>query len=242
MAPKILFVTALLLMSTLLAIAQVFTITKVERIGDHVVLHYDLIDTVSSRTYTVNIYGSQDNYASPLEKISGDIGLEVRPGGDRKIVWNAREALGAAFAGDVRLEVRGKVYIPFVKLDGFDDYKVFKRKKTYKVTWTGGRGNSVLNFDLYRGEKRITSFPNIANVGYCNLKFNDVRPGKGYVLRISDAKNKDDVVYSAPFQIKRKVPLLLKALPVAAVAYAVYSLASGSSAEPDIIDPPVPAD
>lgn len=244
--PRLLtFLTCLfLLLPGASVVAQTFSITKVERISDQIVLHYDLMDTVASRRYTINLYSSSDSFTTPLEKVAGDIGLEVKPGGNRRIIWKARDELGAAFAGNVRLEVRGKVYVPFVKLDGFDDYKVFKRKKSYKVTWTGGRGNSVLNFDLYRGDKRITSYPNIANVGYHNLVFADVKPGKNYRLRISDAKNKDDVVYSAPFRIRRKVPLLLKVVPMAAVGYLVYSLSAGADSapggEPDIIDPPVP--
>ena len=235
----LIFVATLILQAGWLA-AQSFNINKVERVAGTIVLHYDLIDTVSLRTYTINMYSSADHFVSPLREISGDAGLEVRPGSRRKIIWNAREELGSAFEGDVRLEIRGKVYVPFVKLDGFDDYKTFRRRKNYKITWTGGRGNNVLNFDLYRGDKKITAYPNIANVGYCNLRFDDVKPGKNYVLKVSDSKNKDDVVYSAPFQIRRKVPLLLKLVPVGGAAYVIYALTSVVGGEEDIIDPPLP--
>lgn len=218
--------------------AQTFTITKVERISDDVVLHYDLVDTVVSRSYTINVFSSADNYITPLQKVSGDVGLEVRPGANHKIVWHAKEELGNTFSGDIALEVRGKIYIPFVKLDGFDDYKKFKRNRTYKITWTGGRGNSVLNFDLYKKEKKITTFPNIANVGNYSLKFEQVKPGRNYRLKISDAKNKDDVVYSAPFKIKRKVPLIVKVIPLVAAGYIISTTAKDS--DNSIVDPPEP--
>jgi hypothetical protein len=221
--------------------AQVFTITKTERQGDNIILYYDLLDSISNRTYTVNAYTSLDNYINPLTKVTGDVGLEVKPGGNRKITWRAKEELGSGFNGEVALEVRGKIYIPFVKLDGFGDYQKFKRLRNYKITWTGGRGNNVLNFDLYRGEKKITTFPNIANVGQYTLRFDgNVHPGKNYRLKVSDAKNKDDVVWTDPFKVKRKTPLLLKMLPMLGVGYLVTALAGKNNGSIDIVDPPTP--
>jgi Ser-Thr-rich glycosyl-phosphatidyl-inositol-anchored membrane family len=223
------------------ALAQAFTITKTERQGDNLVLYYNLVDSINNRAYTINIYSSSDNYINPLNKLSGDVGLEVKPGGNRKIVWRAKEELGADFTGDIALEVRGKIYIAFVKMDGFNDYQKFKRLRNYKITWTGGRDNSVLNFDLYRGEKKITSFPNIANVGQFTLKFDaNVRPGKNYKLKVSDAKNKDDVVWTDTFKIRRKTPLLLKVLPLFGVGYLATTLKSSSTANNDIVDAPCP--
>jgi hypothetical protein len=225
------------------AVAQVFTITKTERQGDNLILYYDLLDSISNRAYTINVYSSADNYINPLSKVSGDVGLEVKPGGNRKIIWRAKEELGPDFAGDLALEVRGKIYIPFVKLDGFNDYKNFKRLRNYKITWTGGRGNSVLNFDLYRGEKKIASFPNIANVGQYTVKFEgNIRPGNNYKLKVADAKNKDDVVWTDNFKIRRKTPLLLKVIPLLGLGYLATTLAgSSSTANNDIIDAPCPA-
>src|SRR5882724_3153880 len=98
-----------------LAQAQEFAIKKVEVATDKVFIFYDLIDTISSRTYTVNIYSSRDSYVSPLQKVQGDLGLEVKPGRNRKITWNAKDELGGDFEGKVGLEVRGKLYIPFIR-------------------------------------------------------------------------------------------------------------------------------
>jgi hypothetical protein len=224
------------------AAAQVFTITKTERQGDNLILYYDLLDSINNRAYTINVYSSADNYINPLNRVGGDVGLEVKPGGNRKIIWKAKEELGPDFVGDLALEVRGKIYIPFVKLDGFNDYKKFKRLRNYKITWTGGRGNSVLNFDLYRGEKKITSFPNIANVGQYTVKFEgNIRPGNNYKLKVADAKNKDDVVWTDNFKIRRKTPLLLKVIPLLGLGYLATTLTgSSSTTNNDIVDAPCP--
>src|SRR4249919_2005967 len=49
--------------------AQEFTIKKVELTGESIILHYDLIDTIKARTYSINVYSSKDNFMSPLQKI-----------------------------------------------------------------------------------------------------------------------------------------------------------------------------
>lgn len=219
-------------------LAQTFTIDRFERAGDDLIIHYNLADTIKNRVYTINLYASTDNYINPLTKVEGDLGLEVKPGGNRKIIWHAKEELGAAFKGSVALEVRGKLYVPFVRLSAFEDFRKFKRKKDYKITWTGGRDNQVLNFDLYKGDKKITTYPNIANVGNYNLRFEGVRPGRNYKLKITDTKNKDDVVISEPFKIKRKTPLLLKAIPILGLGFALVQLTPITIN--DIVDPPTP--
>ncbi|MEJ0058048.1 MAG: hypothetical protein WDN75_21785 [Bacteroidota bacterium] len=113
--------------------------------AESIILHYDLIDTIKARTYTINVYSSKDNYLAPLQKIKGDAGLEVRPGQNRKITWNSKEELGPAFKGDVELEIRGRVYIPFVKFEGFQDQQVIKRGKAKTITWSGGTRQNILN-------------------------------------------------------------------------------------------------
>lgn len=231
-------IIVLLLNTVSLAFSQQFTIRRVEVSGDKINLYYDLVDDLQ-RNYTIALYASRDNYISPLEKVGGDIGLEIKPGGNHKIVWSAKEELGADFEGKIALEVRGRVYIPFVRLDGL--HKSFKRDKPYELTWTGGTQQNILNFELYKGESKVTTFPNIANVGHYTLTMPlSVKPGKDYKFKITDSRNKDQIVYSQPFGVSRKIPLLLKGVPIALVAGGVYFLTSGTKDSQNIPDPIVP--
>lgn len=219
--------------------AQQFSIRKVELAGDNINLYYDLLDETPQRSYTVSLYSSRDNFISTLEKVSGDVGLEVRPGANKKIVWKAKDELGPDFEGKVGLEIRGKIYIPFVRLDGLN--KTFKRDRPYEITWTGGTQQNILNFDLYKGEEKVTSFPNIANVGHYTLTMPlTVKPGKGYRFMITDTRNKDQIVFSSDFGVSRKIPLLVKAVPVVLLAGGIYLLTAGSDGPEDIPDPITP--
>lgn len=86
-----------LLLSAHAGWSQEFMIHKVEITAETIVIHYNLVDTTSERRYTVNAYSSKDNFLAPLQKVSGDIGLEVAPGINRKITWNSKEELGNSF-------------------------------------------------------------------------------------------------------------------------------------------------
>jgi hypothetical protein len=234
---NVLFPVALL--TSLTVMSQTFSIRRLEVAGDKINLYYDLIDSVSSRTYTIALYSSHDNFVLPVQKVSGDLGLEVKPGRNKKIVWNAKEELGAAFNGKVGMEVRGRLYIPFVRLEGLN--KKLKRLTPTEITWSGGTQQNILNFDLYRGEERVTRFANIANVGHYTLTIpTTVKPGKGYRFKITDSRNKDQIVNSAPFKVKRKIPLLMKAIPVVVIGLGSYLVVLGNKGRREIPDPSIP--
>lgn len=219
--------------------AQDFSIKKVEITADQVIVHYDLLDTTRERTYTIHLYSSTDNFLSPLVKISGDVGLEVTPGTNRKIVWNSKEELGASFIGNVELEIRGRVYIPFIQLLGFEDIKDRKRLVPFMVKWTGGSSGNILNFQLYNKEnKLIHTFPNAPNEQQYRLTIpRSVKSGNGYYFKITDSKNSDQVIVSSTFAIKPKYPLALKALPLLAIGIGAYMILTSDSNN-DISEPP----
>ena len=219
----------LLITHSWLSGAQEFSITNVELAGDKLVIFYDLIDTVKNRHYTVHVYSSMDSYLNPLEKISGDAGLEVAPGKHKKITWNIAEELAPDFEGKVGLEVRGRLYVPFVRFTGFEDYGIRKRGVPFVITWSGGTRLNVLNFDLYQEDTKIWTQPSVANTGNFEMTIpTSVKPGRGYLFRISDTKNKDQVVFTSEFAIKRKIPLGLKAIPLLAAGAAAFYIISGS--------------
>jgi hypothetical protein len=236
-------VFALMLFSVSKLAAQTIKIRSVEYLDKKVVLYYDLLDSLEGRAFSIRLYFSSDGYLNPLAKVSGDVGLEIKSGKNRKIVWALSEELPPDFSGKVALEIRGRLFIPFIQTESINSYKVFKRKRKYQLTWSGGTPQNVLNFDLMKGDKKITTFPNLANVGHHTFEFPiHIRPGKGYHFRISDTKNKDEVVVTNTFKIKRKIPLLVKSIPLMAMGYGI-SILTGKSPVPfsddDIDGPPL---
>lgn len=204
--------------------AQSVAIKKIEVAGDDIVVHYDLDDSNPNNEYQLSLFASRDNFASALTKVTGDIGSEVKPGTDKKVRWNAREELGN-YKGRLSLEIRGKVFIPFVKLQNLETKQGFKRGTSRALSWKPGNTNPI-NVELFKGGQRVDGAMNIPNNGGHPFYFpSHAKPGDDYRLRFTDTKNPDDVVYSPAFKVKPKLPFLLKVLPIAAVAGGLVFLA-----------------
>lgn len=220
----------LMAVGALAGIAQNLQITNAEIKNNRIVVYYDLTDSIPDRMYSVRIYASADGYINPLQKVAGDVGLTVKTGLNRKVEVDAASEWDKGISGPLAFELRARVFVPFINTESINQYKVFKRSHAYNLTWSGGSSQNVLNFDLYKGEKKIASFPNIGNAGHHTIELPSyVKPGAGYRFRISDSKNSDEVVYTSEFRVRRKTPLLLKSLAIGAAGAAVMMLGSGSS-------------
>ncbi len=221
--------------------AQTVSIKKIELDGEKVIVHYDLDDSNPNNEYQVNLYASKDKFSAPLTKVKGDIGEEVKPGADRKVEWNLLQEYGN-YKGKISLEIRGKVFVPFVKLKNFDTKKSYKRGNSYDLTWRPGNTNPI-HIELYKGSQRVGGELNHPNNGAYALSIaSSVKPGKDYRIKITDSKRSDEIVYSEYFRVTPKIPFALKLIPMLAVVGGAAVLAGGSkgSAEKGPVSIPYP--
>lgn len=201
---------------------NVFVIEQIEMVDNKVVIRYNLNDDNMNHTYLVQLFTSQDNFTVPLTKVSGDVGVDVKPGLAKRITWDATKEAGN-FSGDISFEIRGRIYVPFVKLKAMDEGAVFKRGKNYPITWTSGNTNGQVNIELYKGDVRIAGDNNQPNVGkYEWFIPGGTKKGSDYRLKFTNTKDQGDVVYSQPFTIKPKIPLIVKAIGAAIVGGGIF--------------------
>lgn len=213
----------LLLFSTL-GWAQKVSIKRVEIAGDKIIVHYDLEDSNPNNEYQIALYSSQSNFSTALTKVKGDVGNEVKPGTDRKIEWSIREELGP-YKGRISLEVRGKMFVSVAKFTNINETTKMKRGKSHTITWKPGNSNPV-NIEVLNGGQKISADLNQPNNGSHTIFIpKTAARGKGYTVRITDTRNSQDAVMSKPFAVTRKVPLLLLAVPAAAVVGGIVVVA-----------------
>lgn len=208
-------------------IAQTVTIKKIELAGEKIVVIYDLDDSNPNNEYQLSLFASKDKFSAPLTKVKGDVGDDVKPGVGKKIEWNLLEEYGS-FKGKLSMEIRGKVFVPFVKLKNFDTKKTYKRGKSYEIAWRPGNTNPI-HIELYKGSQRVSGELNHPNNGLYSLSISSqVKPGKDYRLKITDSRVSDQIIYSDNFKIARKIPFIVKLIPTLAVAGAIGVLVGGS--------------
>lgn len=212
--------------------AQKIAVKKIEMAGEKIIVHYDLDDGNPNNEYQISLYSSRNAFNAPLAKVSGDVGSDVKIGLNKKIIWNVKEELGP-YKGKLSLEVRGKVFVPIVRLNNLSTKSRFKRGKSHVITWRASNSNAI-HVELYKGGQRVSGDLNQPNNGTYNLFVpQHAAVGKDYTLRITDSRNAEAVVNSEPFAVTRKVPLLLKVVPVLAIGGVIAVLASGSKSPSD---------
>ena len=211
--------------------AQKIAVKKIEMAGEKIIVHYDLDDGNPNNEYQISLYSSRNAFNAPLAKVSGDVGPEVKLGLNKKIIWNVKEELGP-IKGRLSLEIRGKVYAPVARLNNISTKSKFKRGKSHSITWRAGNNNAI-HIELLKGGQRVAGELNQPNNGSFSLFIPEhAAVGKDYAIRITDSRNSEDVVTSQPFTVTRKVPMLLKVVPILAVAGVVGVLASKGGGGP----------
>ena len=210
-------------------VAQTLTSKNVYTKGGDVILTYDLEDDDPSHRFSLQLYSSKDNFIEPLLGVEGDVGIDQTVGRGKRIVWHAKEELGAYYKGAMSLEIKGKLYIPFIGLESFERIQSIKRSVPQTITWEAGRGSTTLTWNLFnRKDELVQSFTNIANVGDYDLTLPaDVRAGKGYYFEITDQDNREEVVRTPTFEVKRKIPLFWKGFILGGVVTGGAILAAG---------------
>ena len=219
---------------------QNLAIKNVELDGEKIIVNYDLEDSNPRNEYKLDLYASKDNFATPLSKVSGDVGPEVKPGLNKKIIWSVREEIGG-YKGRIALEIRGKVYIPFVKLQNFNAGTVYKKGKSYNLSLKAGNTNPI-HVELYKGSQRISGEMNHPNNGAYTLTIpGNSKPGSDYRIKITDSKNAEELIYSPNFKVKPKVPAWLKiAVPVLVAGGIIAAIGGGGGEKPGSKDIPLP--
>ncbi|MBS1557681.1 MAG: hypothetical protein JST69_03045 [Bacteroidetes bacterium] len=211
--------------------AQTVTIKSVELSGDNIIVNYDLEYSNSSSEFLLNLYASNDNFSAPLKKVTGDVGAEIKPGTNKKMIWAIRNEWGG-YKGKLALEVRGKVFVPFIKLQSFTTTAAkYKRGKSYDLLWKVGNSNPI-NIELYKGNTRIQGSMQQPNNGAFTLFIPaDSKADDDYRLKISDTRNAEEVIYTPYFKIVRKVPALVKAIVPLAIGGGIVTLLGGNKKE-----------
>ena len=225
--------TFLFLLTAFALNAQKLTLTRLELAREKIIVYYTLDDSNPNHEYQVSLYSSKDNFATPLVRVTGDVGTEIKPGKDKKIEWNAYQELGA-YRGEISVEVRARVYVPFVKITSFDPRKAYKRGKTHPLLWTSGNMGGQVDIELFNGQDRVYGERNIPNTGKYDLFIPaSTKPGKDYRLKFTNTRNRDEFIFSTPFRIVPKIPMALKAggalLLVGGAAAVISGLDSGNN-------------
>jgi Ser-Thr-rich glycosyl-phosphatidyl-inositol-anchored membrane family len=219
--------------------SQNLVMNLVEVKDNQIVIHYDLNDLETHHTYSVSLFTSQNNFTTKMLKVSGDAGYEVAVGKDKQLIWDISGELGP-YKGRLTFDVRAHLYVPFAKIKGIDEGRVFRRGKSYPIVWTSGDPEGKVNIELYKGSKLVLASTDQKNSGLYQLLLPVSTPvGKDYKLKFINPADVNEAKFSQPFTVKRKVPTGVKVAVLAVVAGGAIILTGGKSSTPPPVTQPV---
>lgn len=191
-----------------------------------VVVKYDFLLGEKGVDYELYLYGSHDNFTTPLQQTTGDVGKNIQIGTHKIIYWDAQKELGI-FKGDFSLKVKGNKYIPFASFKNIDSNQKIIRGEDFNLKWeTSTKSHKVL-IKINRNGVPISDPFLVENSGSYNWEVPaKLRPGKGYTIQILNTENQINEETSESFSVKRKIPLGYKIIPTAIVALAAILIIS----------------
>ncbi len=223
-----------------IAFGQEMQIDRIDVRGNKIIIWYDLKDPNADRKYAINIFSSLDGFTAPLAKVKGDVGMDIKPGADKKITWDIIAELGA-FKGNLIFKIIGNVQAPFVNLAEFKEGLVFKRGRNYPITWASGNKDGKVNIELYKNKELVWSIENLPNNGKYDWAIPEkAKSSKHYRLKFTNAVDPNDFLFTSSFTIKPRTPMILKAGAVLVLGAGATILGgkSGNSYNNSLADPP----
>ena len=198
---------------------------------DKIIIIYDLVSIDIGSRVKVSVFSSHDNFETPLNNVSGDVGF-VMPGPNRRITWLAGDLIKSA--DTLTFQFKGEV-VYGLKFTNPSENQNFKRGITHTLSWEGGilKDTITLILQTPNGEDQQLIQTDSKNSFDWDIP-KDAKTGRGYTLKMTN----NETVIEHRFAIKRRLSLAWYSLPVVGVL--TYLIIGNGSESNDLPDAPSP--
>lgn len=187
--------------------------------GEKVTITYDLTGGAPDTKYRVAVYGSHNNYSTPLNQVTGDIS-DVTPGTGKRIEWNAKNEM-VEYSGDITFELRAD---PIVAALSVKTPSGVKKGKTATINYSGVAPGESVKLDLIKGGVVVNQVGTTSDPSKYTWSVPvDVEKSSDYQIRITAGGR---TANSSSFAIKPKSKMWMYIVPAVVVVGVVAVLAS----------------
>jgi hypothetical protein len=210
--------------------------------GEKVIISYDLVSPYLDDRFSVLLFSSHDDFKAPLSLLVGDAGANVSGGRAHRITWDAKSSLPSDFNAEITFKVKASIAVSLHHASRLDakplDFASYKRGGILNLEWNGGREKEPIAIELLKNDELVEKISEAENNNLYSWTIpGKTKPGKDYSIRVSKVNDSRVSTMSQPFQIKPKVALWMKLVPVAVVGGIVAVLAGSKDEEPDLPGP-----
>lgn len=212
--------------------AQKLENIDVQIVNGNIVLAFDLLPVESVKEqYDIEITSSKDNYRTPVKVLNGST-KNVEPKGKLKYTIDGF-ANFEGYSGPLDFQINANlVYSPLRFLSPSTATSV-KKGKSMNLVWRGGAKNARYNLGLYKSGVKISTIKS----GFSNKTAiwqvpSDSKPGSDYTMKVEVENNMEQSAFTKEFKIKRKIPIVVKVLPLVIAGGVFAVISGGGSSEP----------
>ena len=218
---------------------QISNISASQTNENTVRVSYDLRGEVPGQLFKVDLYSSANQFSLPLTYVDGYVGEDVEAGINKFIDWDISKEL-VAFDGELVFEIRATLTFTPIRVTFPANTKI-ARGKQHQISWQGSNTSEYVDLQLYRNGRRIATIASTINDGLYEWDVpSETKPGKGYTVRISSTSSSQSDT-GEEFAVRRKIPMVVKLLPIAIITPVVINLLDEDPEPPRFLpSPPSP--
>jgi len=227
----------LLVFFSLPAQSQRIENVKISKNENNLTLEFDLISENENDIFEIGILKVIDNTPEIVQNVTGDVGLNVEKGFNKKAIIDLEKEFGGEPLS-VKFIISAIVSTPFVTII-LEEQEKIKRGKNRLITWEGGDGDEILAIELHQLDSLIEHLSNSLNTGSFLWKpSSDLVLGKDYQLKIININNPMNYSLSEPFELTSKYPWPVKVGAILASAGIISIIGQITQGDSVIPDPP----
>jgi hypothetical protein len=153
------FLLLFLLFQSWLGFAQKIENVHSEQDGNNINIYYDLLTKKSTEVFNITVYCSTNGgktFGNSLIGVSGDIGNNITPGKNKKIVWNVLQDM-KELSGDIVFNVKAEV-VPSQIKDTINKNQDLVKKKILVVASLGFGSSGGLMVGIFKKKGLYLSY------------------------------------------------------------------------------------
>lgn len=178
-------------------------------IDGEIIIEYALSGGNMDQKYQIEVFGSHNNYQSPLSMVRGDVGKAILAGTAKKIVWDVLNEL-ETFDGYITFHIKGSLDGMPLTFISPNAGSTLRRGKNFTIKWAGGDKNLPLKLELIKNGQPVQFIGEESNTGYFVGKIPKTTEKGTYTIKLTST---GEIKESSPFVVKGKVPVIFKILP-----------------------------
>jgi Ser-Thr-rich glycosyl-phosphatidyl-inositol-anchored membrane family len=201
-----------------------------------ITITYDIVGAKPEQKFQVSLYGSHNNYRTPITLASGDIGKNITGGIGKKIIWDGSSDL-RNHKGELNFQVKAEIMaMPFSMKIPANGEKV-RRGKGMNIEWEGGKITQNVRLELFEGAEFKSLIAETSNSGQFTWNIPSNQRKGYYIIKLVAGP---DSVTSAEFGIKSRIPVIVYPIAAVGVGAAVVIILTGGSKNKGLPGPPEP--